>query len=219
MGMTAERIAIHGYRDSQVEATLEKTGGNELAVLLPGLRYRTSMPLLYYAGALMRDRGADILDVHFVYDGINAFLEASEEEQLAWIAADGRKVFETTVGLGRYDRITVIGKSLGTIAMGWSIPDEPGLSDAALVWLTPSVLGTGLLERMRRCPQRSICILGTTDPGYSEDLLPALNWDGMTLAVVPGADHGFDRAEGVVASVEAVREAMEHLSAWVNAGR
>jgi hypothetical protein len=162
--MTAEALVISGSRGTSIPATLTRSEGRELAVLFPGLTYRNSMPVMHFARLLMLARRADVFAVNYAYDEISGFRDLPDEEQLAWIGADGRVALATTLDLGSYQRTIVVGKSLGTIAMGWAVPDEPRLAAADLVWLTPSVTGTGLVERMQACCGRSIIVIGTRDP-------------------------------------------------------
>jgi len=185
-----------------ISARLIRRSGRELAVLLPGLSYTVEKPLLYYTGQLLHDRDADVLSVDFTYNRDDTFLNAPDDDRLERLRTDGQAIMKFVRSLGEYERITIVGKSLGTISMGWAIND---FLDARLVWLTPSLGGTGLRAQMLGRPNPAFCLIGTRDPAYSETLVEDLTADGIEVAVIEGADHGFSHAGGPVASVALVQ--------------
>ena len=197
-----------------IDARLIKRSGRELAVLLPGLNYTVENPLFYYIGQLLHERDVDALLVDFAYNRDDAFMNAPDDDRLERLRTDGQAVLEFARKLAEYDRITIIGKSVGTISMGWAIDDLP---DARLVWLTPSLGGTGLRAQMLGRSNPAFCLIGTRDPAYTETLVGELAADGMTVAVIEGADHGISHADGVVPSVGLVQESIEKLTLWLDA--
>jgi hypothetical protein len=128
--MSSESLTIPGQRGTSIPAHLTRGDGQWLAVLFPGLTYRNTMPVMHFSRLLLAERGADVLAVDYAYDLNSDFRGASDEDQLEWIGADGRAVLSAALDLGSYRRCTIVGKSLGTIAMGWSVPDEPRLAQA-----------------------------------------------------------------------------------------
>jgi hypothetical protein len=217
--MPTETLSITGQRGLSIPATLMRAGGRELAVLFPGLTYRNTLPVMHFSRLLMLSRGADVFAVNYAYDRARGFRDSSDREQLEWIAADGRAALATALGLGSYGRVTVIGKSLGTLAMGWAVPDEPRLAGADLVWLTPSLRRNGLSERMLSFKQRSIIVIGTRDPAYDEPLIEEFREGGIEVVVVPDADHGLERQGDALGSVAALGEMVHHVSAWLDRRR
>lgn len=209
-----QALTIAGHRGHAIPARLIRASGKTLAIVLPGLRYSNAMPALHYTQQLMQARGADLLAVDYDYPTNAEFMAAPEAEQLDWIGADGRAIFSAALAAGRYDDIVVIGKSLGTIAMGRAIPEMPGLETARLVWLTPSLIDTGLAVQMTRCRQPGFVAIGTADPNYA-----ALQADGKTLHVLDGLDHALDRPGDPAASAIALAGLLEALSDWLDATR
>ena len=197
-----------------INARLIKRSGRELSVLLPGLNYTVENPLFYYIGQLMHERDVDTLLVDFTYNRDETFLNAPDDDRLERLRTDGHAVIEFARKLGEYDRITIIGKSLGTISMSRAISDLP---DSRLVWLTPSLGGTGLRAQMLGRPNPAFCLIGSRDPAYSEALVEELTADGMAVAVIEGADHGISHADGTAASVALVQQAIEKLAFWMDA--
>ncbi len=197
-----------------INASLIRRSGRELAILLPGLNYTAENPLFYYIGQLLHAQDVDALLVDFTYNRDDTFLNAPDVERLERLRTDGQAIIEFARKLGKYDRITVIGKSVGTISMGWGIDDLP---DARLVWLTPSLGGTGLRAQMLGRPNPAFCLIGTRDPAYTETFAEEFSADGMTVAVIEGADHGINHVDGAVASVGLVQESIEKLALWMEA--
>ncbi len=195
-------------------ACLIRRSGRELVVLLPGLNYTVENPLFYYTGQLLHERDVDALLVDFTYNRDDTFLNAPGDDRLDRLRTDGQTNMKFARNLGEYDRVTIIGKSLGTIAMGWAIDDLP---NARLAWLTPSLGVPGLRAQMLRRPNPAFCLIGTRDPAYSDPLVEELTADGMTVAVIEGADHGVSHTDGAVASVALVQEAIEKLALWMDA--
>jgi predicted alpha/beta-hydrolase family hydrolase len=197
-----------------INAHLNRRSGRELAVLLPGLNYTAENPLFYYIDQLLHERGVDALSIEFAYSRDDTFLNAPDDDRLERLRTDGRAIIEFARKLGEYDLITIIGKSLGTISMGWAINDLP---EARLVWLTPSLGGTGLRTQMLGRPNPAFCLIGTRDPAYSDALVEELTADGIAVAIIEGADHGISHADGTVASVELVQQSIEKLAIWMDA--
>lgn len=215
--MKQEFLKFTGYNGSPFTARLTRRGGRELAVLLPGLNYSTDMPLLSYSHMLMAEREADVLALDFAYNRKPKFRIAPQDERLAWIKEDGRIALDAALQFGPYARLTVIGKSLGTISMGWGLPDAAP-ENTRLAWLTPSLVGTGLPARIAASQYPSFCLIGTRDPACTPEMMDRLRgMENATLSIIEGADHGFTRPEGVAASIRAVGEAMEQMQGWLTA--
>ncbi len=190
--------------------------GRELAIVLPGLRYGCDRPLLHGTAALFERTGCDVARLEFDYAEDEAFLGAPDADQFARIAADGRDVVAHLSAMRPYERVWLIGKSLGTLTMGAAL--SAGLcapERTRAIWLTPSLLGTPLLSWMRDWPGRELAVLGTEDPSSRPELREALGRQpGLTLHMVTGADHGFDHVEGPDAAQRAVAEAIDAVNEW-----
>lgn len=216
--MASEPLRINGYGGHGFAARLQRHGGSELAVFLPGLGYRNSRPGLCFPQLLMRQRDADILTIDYEYDRNDVFLRATEAEQLEWIGADAKAALTAALDCGKHERYTIFGKSLGTIGMGWALPTLPRLADARLVWLTPSVVDTGLAQRMQHMRHKSLVVIGTLDPGFSKQLIDMLRRASCTVIVLEGADHRLECPDDARASVNALSYMLRHMEEWLQDG-
>jgi hypothetical protein len=217
--MKQEKLTFVGQDGLAIPSTLitQAQTSRRLAVLFPGFTYRSSMPALYYPRQFFVARGYDVLSIDYTYDQSADFTALSEEDKIAWVGADARAAMALALALGRYEHFTLVGKSLGTAAMAAVAPDEPRLATADLVWLTPGFKTYGVADGMGRCPQRSMIVIGTDDPHYEEHQIAAARARGSEVVLLPGLDHGLERSGDVPASLTAMREIIERLSAWLDA--
>ena len=59
----------------------QPAGSAHLGVILPGVQYTSAMPLLYYAGCLLIEGGADMLTVDYDYRSLVAMAPRQELEE------------------------------------------------------------------------------------------------------------------------------------------
>jgi predicted alpha/beta-hydrolase family hydrolase len=114
-----------------------KGASDQLAVLLPGLGYTLDMPLFYYAENLLQERGWHVLRVEYAYNTRPEFQTLPKLERDRWILADTTAAWRAGLSQRTYERVVLIGKSLGTLAMGHllTLADLP--PNVGAVWLTP----------------------------------------------------------------------------------
>ena len=170
---TSKVVPIAGYCGAVPNTFVRQEGEAEhLAVLLPGMGYTCDMPLFYYAENLLTERGADVLRVEYAYGRRADFGELSDDEQLRWLLADATAAYRVGLGQRAYRDVTLVGKSLGTLAMGHLLTaEERPAGTTRAVWLTPLVREERLREQMGRCDGRSLVVIGTADPHYDVELL------------------------------------------------
>lgn len=127
-------ISITGYAGKAVPNRFIRQDGiaHTLAVLFPGLRYSCDMPLLFYPFKLLLGRGADVLQVRTDYT-LASYQSLPSSERAAWLATDAQAVVQAARVQGKYDRLVLIGKSIGTVALASLVPHEP---EAVTIWLT-----------------------------------------------------------------------------------
>jgi len=215
MAMPAfKSLPIAGYRGEQVpNEFLRQAGRTEhLAVFLPGMGYTCDMPLFYYAESLLVDAGADVLRVEYRYGRRADFRDLPEPEQLNWLLADVSAAYHAGLAQRPYRDVTLIGKSLGTLALGHLLAEDLPPFRSRAVWLTPLLREDGLREQMRRYTGPSLVAIGTADPHYDQIYLNEMpTAPGSKLEVVDDADHSLDIPGDTVASVRAVERVTQAL--------
>ncbi|MGO9122010.1 MAG: hypothetical protein ACLQPD_30905 [Desulfomonilaceae bacterium] len=113
-------LDLNGYRNEVVSATFfrQETSTNHLGLLFPGYGYSGQMPLLYYPRQLLLESGADVFVLRYDYSERPDFQSASAEERDIWLRTDTLAAYERALAQGNYERVTLIGKSIGTRAIG-----------------------------------------------------------------------------------------------------
>jgi hypothetical protein len=203
-------LDARGYRGDPVPNRFitQKGGASHLAVLLPGRGYTVDMPLLFYPRFHLMEQGADVLLVEYNY-ARDDYASLPPDEQRQWLNADVDAVVDAVLAGRTYERITLIGKSLGTYAMAHLLATDIRLRDAACMWLTPIIHDQAVFQWMAR-PHRALFVIGTRDPLYDADIMQdAAQKSGGVSVVVDDADHGMSIEGDMVASVRALETVMQ----------
>lgn len=215
---TATTLPIQGYRDEPVPNRFLQPRGaiGSLAILLPGLGYTLDMPLFYYVENLLLEQGWDVLRVEYAYYQRVDFQDSSEAERARWLLADATAAYRAGLSQRTYERVALVGKSLGTLAMGHLLTMEESAIPMRAVWLTPLLGREQLREQIIRYGGPSLFVIGTADPHYDpkalESVLTATNGEAV---VVEGAEHGMDIEGDPIASVRAVAQVVEGLDRFL----
>lgn len=214
MDVTYSTLAVEGFRGNPVpnELARQQLGSTTLAVLLPGRWYTCDMPLFYYAGRLLIDRGWDVLRVQYDYRQVND--ATSEDEQLERLTVDSRSAVDAGLAHGTYQRLVLVGKSLGTIAMAQLLP-ALDVADAWSVWLTPLFKRPGVLQCVATCSDRCLVVVGSEDSHFDPDVVGRLASDAQCVTlVIDGGEHSLDLqgdAAGSAMSVVTTIHAMDRF--------
>ncbi len=204
-----------GYNRQPVPNSLclQSTETDHLGVILPGYRHTADMPDLHYARLVLQAKGADVLRVEYAYPKTD-FMKRSEKDQSDWLSEDVRAACEAGLRKRPYRKITLIGKSLGTLAMGHLLEDSR-FSSAACVWSTPILANEWLCAQIRKYHPRSLFIIGTADHFYQPALLQELvgATKGKAL-VLEGVHHGLEiegDIPGTLAGLNRIVDAMQEF--------
>lgn len=208
--MPSVTLNIRGYRDEIVpHRLLRQAQGQHLGVLLPGLNYTADRSLLYFAFALLDDLGADVLRLDTGYGQRPDYLALDADEQRHWLIADTTAAILAVLAERAYERVTIIGKSLGTLAMGHLLTTEAALATAEAVWLTPLLTHPVLRQQLLTIRQPSLLVVGDADPNHDPALLTRLLASRATRAVVVvGGEHSLEIIGDVIRSIQA----LEHVA-------
>ncbi len=201
--MQMSSLDIKGYKGLPVPNTFyaqEKTPAR-LGILLPGYRFSADRAELYYAGRLLLDHRADLLRLETTYY-LSDYPRLSDREQDKWLSEDALAACETVFSQRGYSRIVLIGKSLGTIAMGHLLGDSR-FAQATCIWFTPVLTDERLVKRIEQLKPRSLFIIGTADHYYKPEVLQGLV--AVTrgcLTLIDGMNHGLEVPGGVPKALE-----------------
>jgi hypothetical protein len=137
--MQETTLTIRGFHDALVPNRFfrQDAAASHLAIVLPGYGYGCDMPLLYFTVSHLLDQGAEVLQVDYTYSRLPAYRALDTEGQQQWLVADVTAACRMALDQRPYQRITLIGKSLGTRAMAHLLTTEEALQGAATIWFTP----------------------------------------------------------------------------------
>ena len=111
-------LQIAGNNNQPVRNTFfrQQSATSHLCIVLPGYNPPLISTLLKYTSQLLLDRNADVLQVEHEYYKVNFFKKPTAERD-QWLSADATAACEAVFAQREYTEITLIGKSLGTLAM------------------------------------------------------------------------------------------------------
>lgn len=212
-------LSISDFKGQALPNTLLKQKGttDHLALLFPGLNYSAAMPVLYYPGRILLERGADLLQVEYTYNRQPGFSALSDADQAAWQRADAAAALEAALAQRAYQHITLVGKSIGTLAMGELVDSDPRLSKARCIWLTPLLTQDRLYEQIERGGQCGLFVTGTADAYYRPERLNHLvEITCSSSLVIAGADHSLEIPGNIWASLTALNELLRSVDDFMS---
>jgi hypothetical protein len=166
------------------------------AVLLPGMVYPTRAPVLWFAREAAMALG---------YSALEVLGEPVEHvDKLGW----ERDCAERAIAEAGSARVVVIGKSLASL-LAAEISDR----NLPAAWLTPPLTERSMIDALSCVRNPTLLLGGTADPMWKADAIP----DNPALQVVelPGVDHALQVAGDPGASLDALRQMTEALTAWL----
>lgn len=213
-----ETLDIRGQDDGPVPNTFLRADREtrHLGIILPGMGYGVQAPLLWYPTHMLQAHGADVLLLEYAYSRDKEFAGLSQEDQLKRLNADVDAA--VTAGLGRrsYNRVSLIGKSLGTLAMGHLLTTEQVMVETRAVWLTPLLRLEHLVAQIKEWSGPSLFVIGTDDPHYDPALLDEAQAETRGESVViEGADHAMSVGGDIWKSIDALERVLYGIQGFL----
>jgi predicted alpha/beta-hydrolase family hydrolase len=212
-------LPIIGHQDEPLPHTFleQEVKTDHLALLLPGVGYTVHMPLLYYPMLELVGRGADVLRVETMYVRQSGFGKLSPADRARWVFADAIAACSVALAQRAYTRITLVGKSLGTMTMGYLLTSEARLAHANAIWLTPLLWNDVLRSQIQQTSPNSLFVVGTADPHYNPALLSEVETatDGQSVVIEEG-NHSLEIQGDVLGSIQAIDTVMRAVKAFLD---
>jgi len=216
--MQETTLTIKGYRGELVPNRFFRhdDATSHLAIVLPGYGYNCDMPVLYFTVSHLLDQGVEVLQVDYAYSRLPAYRALDAEERQRWLVADVTAACRTALAQRPYQRLTLIGKSLGTRAMAHLLATEEALQSTATVWFTPPWHEAPIRASLLAARQPALVVIGTADPHYDPDLAAEIRQaiNGKML-VIADAEHGLEVTGDVVRSVQAIEQTMRAVQRFL----
>jgi pimeloyl-ACP methyl ester carboxylesterase len=189
---------------------------NHLALVFPGFGYHADLPVLYYPALQLYASGADVLRLEYRYNDQPGFLRQSDAALDRTLGEDAAAVLETGLKNQAYTRFTLLGKSLGTLAMAALLDRKPDLSNAACIWLTPVLDNPNLIRQLQRGNNPGLLAIGTADHYYDPEILnPLKARPNLRYLTFPGADHSLEVTGNAIAAVHFMTELLTAIAALI----
>ncbi len=186
-----------------------------LAVVFPGLGYNADMPLLYYTTEVLIKQGMDVLQLRYNYQ-TDSFQSLNQEAQSQKIITDCSAAYAAVRKQRNYTRMTLVGKSLGTLPLGHLLARQPELESTSFIWLTPLFNNEYLRKQITPIKHRALFVIGTKDLHYNTDVLNDVeSKTGGESLVIEGANHSLE-VENVAESVSVMQQYVRKLSAFLD---
>lgn len=217
--VTLEELTIIGHGNERLPNSLfkQETRTDHLAVVLPGLSYRCNEPLLWYPSRALVSLGADVLWVEYAYDKRQDWGAADDRERKNWLLEDAVAAMKAAM-VDQYERVTIVAKSLGTLALAHLLSTKLVPNEARSVWLTPVLSDTDLRGQLEATRAPSLLVIGSHDLYYDEVFVGQLRRnEAIETLVIEGGDHLLETRQGVVASIDVLKRVMEAVQRFVSA--
>ncbi len=217
--MTLEKLSVLGCDNQPFPNSFIRQGfeTNHLAIFFPGFAYGHQLPALHYPARLLADYGADVLRLERLYATTAGFSELPENERIRTIIGDALSACKAGLAQRSYQRITLVGKSLGTMAIARLLKLEPELHNAHCIWLTPLIKHDKTREAIIEKRPRSLFVIGTADDHYDPEILSQLEeaTEGTSL-IIQGANHGLEIPGNVQKSIKGMEELVLNITQFLH---
>jgi hypothetical protein len=163
------------------------------AVILPGVRYFSQAPLLWFAREAAQAHGWSVLEVDEH--------APNEEEPFEWMRGQARQALDAAAGA---ELTVVVGKSLGSVA-------APLVTGPA-AWLTPLLIRPEVVEALGSAEAPTLLVGSPDDPTWNGGAVP--DNPALEKLELPGLDHSLQVPGDPSASIDALRTVIDRLGAF-----
>jgi hypothetical protein len=178
------------------EAILHDGDPGRCVVLLPGVRYFSQAPLLWFAREAAQARGWSVLELSERAPG--------DQEPFAWMRERAERALDATEA----GTVVVIGKSLGSAA-------APIVADRALaaVWLTPLLIRPDVVSALRASTAPVLLVGSAADETWANGEQPG--GDAVEVVEFEGLDHSLQVPGDPLASLDVLGQVTERIGAFL----
>jgi pimeloyl-ACP methyl ester carboxylesterase len=192
--------AVSAGTPAAFPAAIHRPDAPRRVVLLPGARYPTRAPLLWFAREVAIARGYGVLEV--------LDEPPAGEDPFAWVRDRAQRALDHRPSA----LDVVIGKSLAS-----DVADLAADRELPAAWLTPLLDRPGIVAALARTTRPTLLVGGTADPTWRADRIP----DNALLdrLELDGLDHGLQLPGDPQASLAALKKVVRKLDRFLAALR
>lgn len=178
------------------EAIFHDGDPERCVLVLPGVRYFSQAPLLWFAREAAQAAGWSVLELsERAPAGADPFGWMRERAQSALAAIDAPQV-------------VVVGKSLGSAG-------APLVADRGLraIWLTPLLVRPDVVSALNATRAPALAVGSAADPTWSDGKRPVN--DLLEIVELAGLNHSLQAEGDPLASLDVLREVTERIAAFL----
>jgi hypothetical protein len=164
-------------------------------VILPGVRYFSQAPLLWFAREAAQAGGWSVLEVDE--------RAPQEREPFEWMLEQA----ERALGEVDAERLVVVGKSLGSVAA--TIVSGPA------VWLTPLLNQPRIVAALEATRSPTLLVGSPADPTWGDGTVPGN--PALEVLELEGLDHSLQVSGDPTASLRVLGDVTQRLRAFLDA--
>ena len=178
------------------EALLHEGDPERCVVLLPGVRYFSQAPLLWYAREAALAGGWSVLEL--------SERAPTDQEPFDWITDRA----ESALNAASATQVVMIGKSLGSTA-------APLATKRALpaVWLTPLLTRPDVISALGGTDRPTLVVGSPADQTWGNGELPEN--EALEVMELDGLDHSLQVEGDPLASIGVLRDVTERISVFL----
>lgn len=213
-----DQLEIKGYNDRSLKNSFFRHSPDprNVAIVFPGLAYNSQMPLLHYTIKTLFDSGLNVLAVDYDYSINPDFLGQSQSIRSDWLIEDVESSLRAITEDQKQTVVCLVGKSLGTLALGHLLETHEDLRDVKTIWLTPLIKNPQLLEQMLAYMKDAILVIGAKDPHYDRDIIDRLNaTTQLGGIVIEEANHSLEVEGDVTKSLRVLMQIVSVLQQFL----
>jgi hypothetical protein len=164
------------------------------AVVLPGIRYFSQAPLLWFAREVAQAHGWSVVEVDE--------RAPAGEEPFGWMLGQAERALDAASGAAR---VAVIGKSLGSVAAT--------LVSGPAVWLTPLLTQPEIVDALAAASAPTLLVGSPADPTWGDGSVP--DNEALEVMELEGLDHSLQVNGDPIASVDVLRDVTARVGAFL----
>ena len=166
------------------------------AVVLPGIRYFSQAPLLWFAREAAQARGWSVVEVDE--------RAPAGEEPFRWMRERAKRALDSASAA---ERKVVIGKSLGSVAAT--------LVSCPAVWLTPLLTEREIADALAATTAPTLLVGSPADPTWGHGAVP--DNEALEVMELDGLDHSLQVSGDPRASLDALGRVTARVDAFLAA--
>ncbi|EJT6479627.1 alpha/beta hydrolase [Clostridium perfringens] len=183
-----------------------------LAIILPGLGYTLDKALLDYSKQLILDFKFDCLGIEYGFQVSREAFNRQDENDIRELLLETLDIIFSALELrrGKYKRIILIGKSLGTVLQSRIDKEIKENYNIKNIYLTP--INETFKEKLDK---EGLIITGTKDTLISSENLEKIKSEGLRVLEIEDAGHSLCIKGNVLKSIKALEIIIENIKDYV----